>query len=62
MSRKPKSATQGPADQTKSGADTKGYPEENPGAQPATAGVSAKKEKAGEDVDKQPDARKSNRK
>lgn len=52
MSTKPKSDSQGPADQKQSKSDTKGYPEENPGAQSPTAGVNAKKEKIAKDVGK----------
>jgi hypothetical protein len=47
-----KTDSKGPADQKISGADTKGYPEENPGKQPKDAGVEKKKEdgsKGGED-------------
>jgi hypothetical protein len=37
----------GPADQKMSGADTKGYPEENPGRQSKDAGVDKKKDEGG---------------
>jgi hypothetical protein len=52
MSATKKDYSKGPADQRISGADTKGYPEENPGRQSKDAGVDKKKDdgkKGGED-------------
>ena len=47
MSATTKADAKGPADQRLSGADTKGYPEENPGRQSKDAGVGRGKEKGG---------------